>query len=338
MDDKRFIIFRYIVISISLFLLILIISIQNKNLKTEEEVVQKNENNLTEEKLIDIAKIYVTNKQDVYGDLLKEKDFEFRIDTDDLVNEKLIDNNDEFKGYIKVVNDDFSFVKTENMLIDNISDKDYSVGFNDEKDLYDLKYIYVGSDPKNYIKYNDKMYRIIGITNNNELKLIDTENTIEDYYGLSGDINYLQVGEEKDIQGRKGIFYVGYVSSKNTEINQIMKNEKRNNTYTVNNPKLYYYYSYPNVSDVINASSKCTYSSVTDIKKEKCDSYLINMLNNTYLSNSAEKNMIYMINDKGELTTSDLIKDFSIKKVIYVSGLSKYKSGNGTKENPFEFE
>ena len=75
---------------------------------------------------------------------------------------------------------------------------------------------------------------------------------------------------------------------------------------------------------------------ITDINKELCKSYLLDMLNNTYTSTSLENDLVYKINDKGEIISNKLEQNINIKKVIYISGYEEFKSGNGTKENPYE--
>lgn len=336
MKSKKFLIFRIIVIIISSISLISIELYQRNQIKQEEKIIEEEQNITVDEKLIDMAKLYITNNQDYYSEIVKEKDFEYRINTDKFVEQKLIDNNDEYKGYIKVLNDEFSYVKSENMLINNINDKDYVDGINNEKKAYDIKYIYKGSNPNNYIKYNGELYRIIGITNSDDLKIINTKTETEENWGLSGNINYLETTD--NIVNKKGIFYVGYVRSETNKIDQIMKNEKRNNMYTIVPPKYYGDYSYVNISDIINASDNCVYSKITDIKKDTCSSYLMDLLKDTYTSNTAENNMVYKVNEKQEIVTTKLGEDIRVNKVTYVSLLNEYKSGNGTKENPYEIK
>ena len=335
MDNKKFRIVRIIIILVTIFSLIYIHYYQEKIIKEEKIIEEKR--NITEDIVIDASKLYISNNQDYFSEMINEKDFEIRINTDDLVKEKLIDNNNGFKGYVKVINNEFSFVKIDDMLIDNINAKDYVTGINNENNAYDLKYIYKGDNPNNYIKYNDKLYRIIGITNSNNLKVISVDTSVEEYFGLSGDINYLKTDKEINSEN-KGIFYVGYIRSETSEIDQIMKNEKRNNTYTINNPKLYYDYSYVNISDIVNASNECNFKKITDINTNNCNSYLLNMLSNTYSSNTLENNLVYKINETGEVATSKIEKNFNIKKIIYISLLNEYKSGDGTKENPYEIK
>ena len=117
-----------------------------------------------------------------------------------------------------------------------------------------------------------------------------------------------------------------------------MKNEKRNNTYTVVVPRYIGTYSYVNLSDIINASLDCKFNNVTGVKSDTCKSYLINMLTNTYTSIPLENDMVYKIDDKNNIISSKLQKKIAIKKVIYISGYNEFKSGNGTIENPYEIK
>ena len=193
MNNKKFLIFRIVLISLSLVFLVCIEYYQRKIIKEEQrKIIEEEKNKVTENTIIDASKLYITNNQDYYSELLKINGLEIRINTDELVKSNLINNNEEFEGYVKVVNDDFTFVPVQNKLIDRLDSKEFQSNSNNEKEAYDLKYIYKGENPKNYIKYNDKLYRIIGVTNSNDLKIISNESTIEENWGLSGEINYLK--------------------------------------------------------------------------------------------------------------------------------------------------
>ncbi len=337
MDSRKFLIFRIFIITLTIFCLIWIEFKQKEILKEEQKVVKEQKNIITEELVIDAAKVYISNNQDYFADLLKE-DIEIRINTDDLVKSKLINNNKDFNGYVSIVDDEFSYIKVDNFLINNISDKDYETNSNNEKDAYDIKYYYRGQDPKNYIKYNGITYRIIGITNSNDLKVISVENSSKEKWGLSGDINYLKDNEHIKEEGYKGIFYVGYVRSETKDISSIIKNEKRNNTYTVGNPRYIGTFSYVNISDIVNSSLDCKFNKITDINKETCNSYLLNILSNTYTSTSLEDEQVYKVNDKNEVVQIKPESNILFKKVQYISGLNEYISGNGTSTNPYEIK
>ena len=337
MENRKFLIFRIFIITLAAFCLIWIEYKQKEIIREEQKVVKEQKNEITEEIVIDAAKVYISNNQDYFADLLKE-DLEIRINTDDLVKSKLINNNKDFKGYVSVYKDEFKYNKINDFLVNNINDKDYEANSNNEKDAYDIKYYYKGEDPKNYIKYNGKLYRIIGITNSNDLKVISTENFTEEKWGKSGNINYLKDNDNVTEDGYKGIFYVGFVRSEIKDVPSILKNEKRNNTYTVGNPRYIGTYSYVNVSDIVNASSACKYNNITNINKETCNSYLLNMLGNTYTSTTLENDQVYKVNDKYEVISSKLENNILIKKVQYISGLSEYNCGNGTFDNPYEIK
>lgn len=259
---------------------------------------------------------------------------EYRVDAKTLVNK-----NDEYKGYVNIINNEYTYINEEELLINKIIDNNSlsKTEFN-ENMPYDLNYIYKGIDPKNYIKFNDNLYRIIGITNSNELKIISLDNYNNISWGLSNNINYF-LGDTLPVEeSNKGVFYVGYIRSETKELDSIIKNEKRNNNYTISSPKYYGYYSFVNISDIISASESCTFNNILDISKDKCDSYLIDMLDNTYTANTLEDNKVYFVNENKEIIGKELEESVQAKKVIFVHGISKYISGDGTKDSPYEFE
>lgn len=323
MESKSFKILRYIIIVITCLSLIGIEIYQRKNnvINDENPVITK-------------AREYVKKNDTYFNELFRDNDMEYRIST-----KSLMKNNDEYKGYINIINNEYTYVEEDNLLIDRIIDNNnlIKVEFN-ENMPYDLNYIYKGNDPKNYIKYNENLYRIIGITNSNELKLISLDNYNNITWGKSNNINYFEGEELPKEESSKGIFYVGYIRSETNELESIIKNEKRNNNYTISSPKYYGYYSFVNISDIVSASDNCTFNNILEISKENCDSYLIDMLDNTYTSNTLEDNKVYKIDENKKIVSSPLEESIQAKKVIYVHGVSKYVSGDGTKESPYEFE
>lgn len=323
MESKSFKILRYIIIVITCLSLIGIEIYQRKNniINDENPAITK-------------AREYVKKNDTYFNELFRDNDMEYRIST-----KSLMKNNDEYKGYINIINNEYTYVEEDNLLIDRIIDNNnlIKVEFN-ENMPYDLNYIYKGNDPKNYIKYNENLYRIIGITNSNELKLISLDNYNNITWGKSNNINYFEGEELPKEESVKGIFYVGYIRSETNELESIIKNEKRNNNYTISSPKYYGYYSFVNISDIVSASDNCTFNNILEISKENCDSYLIDMLDNTYTSNTLEDNKVYKIDENKKIVSSPLEESIQAKKVIYVHGVSKYVSGDGTKESPYEFE
>ena len=146
------------------------------------------------------------------------------------------------------------FLVANNLLIDKLlENNNLSSNNNNEGMPFDINYYY-RDEPNNYIKQNDELYRIIGITNSNYLKVIKIDSEEIDGYGTDGNINYFNSKNDDIVNG---IFYVGYVRSETTDLSQIIKNEKRNNNYTKTVPKYYGSYSYSNVSDIINSFFLC---------------------------------------------------------------------------------
>ena len=79
MDNKKFIIFRYIVIVLTCLGLIGI------------EIYKNNTSSILEENdAIKAAKEYVNNNSTYFNEMFKEKDMEIRINTDILVKDKLL--------------------------------------------------------------------------------------------------------------------------------------------------------------------------------------------------------------------------------------------------------
>ena len=327
MEDKKFAIVRLVIIIITCLGLVGIEIYRHKT----TTVIEENE-------AVKAAKEYVNNNSTYFNELFKYENMETRINTNILVKNKLLNKKDENKGYVNIVNNEYTFVNEADLLINHIIDNNTltKTDFN-ENMPYDLNYIYRGDDPKNYIKYNDNLYRIIGITNTNELKLISLDNYNNITWGKSNNINYFKGEELEDESSVKGIFYVGYIRSETKDLESIIKNEKRNNNYTISSPKYYGYYSFVNISDIINASESCNYNNILDINKENCDSYLISMLNNTYTANTLEDNKVYYIEDD-RISSKELDESIQAKKVIFVHGISKYISGDGSKDSPYEFE
>lgn len=336
MKDKKFLLIKYTLILLTIFGLIFIYNKDNILSKREQRIVNEK---VTKENILSAANEYITRHSDFFGEYFKSEDMEYRIDTKTLVDNKLISNNDEFIGYVKIKNDSYEYVNADKLLINEIiSDKNYVESNYNDKKAFDLKYVFTGENPNNYISFEDKMYRIIGITNSNNLKLISVDNYNNITWGLNNKINWFDGEKLPNETSAKGIFYVGYIRSETKDIDQIIKNEKRNNIYTVGTPTYYGYYAFVNISDIILASQSCEFNNILDISKDNCSSYLINMLTNTYTSNTLEGNNVYKVDKNNKVVMATLEDNIMGKKVIYVNGLSKYISGDGSVKNPYKFE
>ena len=145
MENGKFLVFRYVVIILTCLGLI---SIEIYKYRNTPVLLEEND-------AVKAAKEYVSSNNSYFNELFKEKDMEYRIDTNTLINNKLLKKKSEFKGYVNIINNAYSFVEEPELLIDKIMDNN-SLTKNDinEGMPYDLNYYYKGDDPKNYIKYN----------------------------------------------------------------------------------------------------------------------------------------------------------------------------------------
>ena len=334
-EGYTFIKFLILLAAISLSLIILIPKVSKSKKEETKKTTKK------EDSIITATKDYIKSNSEYFSEFFKEKDMIYRVDIDELQKNNLYDNKENKTGYINVIdNKYFNFINTENgeYLIKKIIDSNN--GVNNETSPFDLKYIYIGNDVNNYLKYNEKMYRIIGVTNSNHLKLIELdENNNLNSFGLGSDINWFikkegnNFSNELGYNSDKGIFYVGFVRSNVTPKEEIIKNEKRNNEYTIKQPKYYGKYASFNISDLINSSTDCKYNLITEINKENCNSYLFDVVNNSYSITTGEDNKIYYISDnKIELTNK--LDNIKVHNVIYVNGLELY-TGIGTFDDPY---
>ena len=82
MESKKFLIFRIILIVLCIISLGAIEYYQRTEFKKEEIVIEKEKNIIDEDTIIDMAKVYVSNNQEYFNEIIKEKDFEYRLNTD----------------------------------------------------------------------------------------------------------------------------------------------------------------------------------------------------------------------------------------------------------------
>jgi hypothetical protein len=321
------------IISIILLIGLLVVpKFINKKIDPETNIENKTD-------IIDIVKAYVNNNKEYFDKYFKYEDNEYRISTYDLINQNII-SKDEFEpGYVVFNKNKYEYIKLDKIFTNDYSFKTISTK---ENDPYDIKSVFSDTE-KNYVKVNDKLFRIIGLTNSNELKLISTVK-LDDIkeYGLGGDINYftstdgMNFGIPSEYKN-KGVFNVGFVRSNTNSYEEIIKNEKRNNEYTAKKPRVYASYAMVSLSDIIVNLDDCNYDNLLDLSYEKCNNFMLEELKGSELATTLEDNKIYKVNDEGKLTTTDDLKNIHANYSIYISALSSY-TGTGSIDDPFIFE
>ena len=332
MFSKKFNIIRLSIIIVSALMLGAIFYYQASLNKEEENVIST-------DNVIETAKQYVNDNRDYFNEIISDKEIEIRINVEELINGKYLDSNDNYKGYIKIIDNNYEYIESEDFIVDRLYKDDNLVKEkNNEGMPFDMNYVFT-DEPNNYIMYNGNLYRIIGVTNLSDLKLISVDSEKIAKWGTSGNINYFDGKIENETKiGKKGIFYVGFVRSETNDLSLILKNEKRNNAYTKVLPKYYGYSSYISVSDIVNASKDCKFNRINEINIDNCKSYLLRMLKNSYLSTTAENDVVYYVNEKGELKTRPIEENINVFRVIYINGITKYMGGDGSSNNPYIIE
>ena len=223
-------------------------------------------------------------------------------------------------------------------------------------------YYYRGENPRNFILLGEKLYRILEITDDNNLKLISTNRTSysyvwddrfnteqQKYYG----INYFEKSRMKDnllflyenTNEEAGEIYfsdveknyivehefcVGKRSESDTSINSSSDCSETSNLY-VGLLSLNDYYR-------VSISSECN-----SIKKHECNNYnyLFDLKRDgnipDYATITAYKDdtySFYSINE-GDLELRRSNKSIRLYPVIYIDSNTLYKSGSGTYNDPY---
>jgi hypothetical protein len=141
---------------------------------------------------------------------------------------EMVTNGDNCSGYVKVykVNDDYSYFPYLNCSGDyesmTLSHKitDTVVTSGDGLYKHNDGYIFRGEYPSNYLKFNGKMWRIIGINNDGSIKIIYNETKVErnswdDRYNSSKD-NYYGIN---DFRVSRLLEYLNDIYDNNTYVN-----------------------------------------------------------------------------------------------------------------------
>lgn len=304
----------------------------NKKLDPETNIENKTE-------ITDVVKMYVNNNKDYFNSYFKYEGNEYRISTYDLIDLGVI-TKDEFEpGYVKFTKDNYEYVKTDNIFTNDYTFKNIDTK---ENDPYDIKSVFKDTN-NNYVVVNGGLFRIIGLTNSNELKLVSTYKLDKfNEYGFGGDINYLTSTDGMNFgvpleYKTKGVFNVGFVRSNTNTYEEIIKNEKRNNEYTAKKPRVYANYAMVSLSDIIVNLDDCEYDNLLDLSYENCNNFMLEELKGSELATTLEDSKIYKVNEDGKLVSTDDLKNIHANFSIYINSLSSY-TGTGSIDDPFIFE
>ena len=219
--------------------------------------------------------------------------------------------------------------------------------------LYDLngEYVYRGEDPNNYIKFSGHMYRIVKISNQKAVLILNEryERTVwDDRYNAnierSDGINDYKVSRVRELLDR--VYTENRLISNNDKSLVSAHNVyigRRNEADNYNDGSIEQsevlesqYMSLLPLYDYINASTdaNCT-SAITN----SCANYnYLNAFDYNWWSatgDAGNTHRVYRIDDNGEIDNSRAASYGYIRPVIYLVNDALYVSGNGTLDNPY---
>lgn len=222
------------------------------------------------------------------------------------------------------------------------------------------KYYFKGEYPKNYIMLGERLYRIIEITEENNLKLISTVKTKNsyvwdnrfnteksDYIGINS-FSKSRLKESLDFLYNNTDEDEGEVFFSETEKDYIIEHDfcvgKRSQMdVTINSPSECQE-TLPMKVGVISLNEYYRTSvaaGCTSIDKQECNNYnylfSFNSGNNKFMTSIGNKedtyNFYYIY--YGELELKKTFAETNLYPVIYINSNILYKSGSGTEEDPY---
>lgn len=223
-----------------------------------------------------------------------------------------------------------------------------------EDGLYAIgnKYVFKGENPNNFLRLGQRLYRIIEINENNEIKLISTEKyensvTWDDRYNVERDntdgINDFSKSRLKDSLEQ---IYNSSEYFSESEKNKMIAHDvcvgKRYKTDLSLDQTTECSVQYPGMnvsliqlSDYARASLD---SNCNSISSRACENYnYFENITSSYRTLTAVADNTYQIYyiSYGQVNTTRASGNFSVYPVIYIDSLSIYNSGDGTLENPY---
>lgn len=191
-------------------------------------------------------------------------------------------------------------------------------GFHQEKNGYYFK----GNVSNNYVKFSNRIFRIMNVYNDNSVKLVSDDNNgiliwgDESSYKTSNLYNWLN----KTASPNSGIYYntisnTNLLTKTSYKENQLLKSKIKET-----NKEEKDYVTTLTISDYINANGK--------------DSYLNNGKYFWLIGYDKDKSNLY-VDDTGSVESGASYESYGIRPVISLKENVKITSGVGTKEDPY---
>lgn len=183
--------------------------------------------------------------------------------------------------------------------------------------IYNGDFIFKGEKVDNYVKYNDKLWRIVYVKRSGSVKLVLDESLIEasydkesKEYSESQIHNYLNDEKKLDVNEKK-LDKITICLDKIDDVNKLSCKK------TISE-----YVSLLSIDDYVNSINSSTNKSY------------INSKNGLWLYNQTSDNLVWMVKN-GFITTSKIDNIYEVRPVIILKNNAYIKSGEGSKAKPY---
>ena len=184
-------------------------------------------------------------------------------------------------------------------------------------------YYFQRDTKNNYLTYSNIIWRIIKLTNDNEIVLITEEPITLLAYGNNKINNPLEWMNKTNKDNTKILEKnIDNINNYLTKTKICLDNIENVKNITCENKNDDYYFSLLDINDYIHTGASKSF------------------INNGYYNYLINKNNdeIWYINSEGELNTTDGTDIYGIKPVITLKANIEYKKGEGTKDSPYIIE
>ena len=363
-----------VIIIISLIALLTFPNIINQIKKTK-----KSNNKMIEDVVIEQAKKYVSdNKEDLLedeyclsistlidNDYIKEDIVNINNIKDNKVVHITLDNNNSYevvdknKCFLSAVK--YLLKKTNPITVTNYTDGDNHEMYTFEHEVTDqtpalTDYRYIGSDPYNYVEFNNELWRIIGVfsvedENGNweERVKIVRDSRLSDRMAYktngwqSSPINtYLNVEYSETITTANLIsdanYYLGTINAAGNGVQEYNLERSGSGKWTGKLALIYasdYIYTFSlGVNDIcFTNNANCTGGNSNGAMPSKSWIFLLNTGDKWIISSFTRR---YINNGANLKYIGGLNYNFSIHPTLYLSSKVKITSGDGTVSNPYK--
>lgn len=195
---------------------------------------------------------------------------------------------------------------------------------NEEKNTYR----YVGKVEDNYLLYSGILYRIVGIDNENNVKIVSDESVTLMYSGLEKGYNdsYINKWLNKADKDYSGEFYNTLYSPDKFLASTYMCNDIINDLQKI-------------TCDETNNDTELSILSVYDYSEAGGKDSYLNNGEVFYLNTLNKDKNNYFISSKGEIGLNSLTsKVYGVRPMLTIKSDTQLLSGKGTKTNPYIIE